>query len=207
MKAKRNCEKPPSYVIDFHRHIRRMTRSAEWIRRHLLPAPKEARTLIDYFETRLRLEKPRLRYTGKRMDYAWYVKYGSKIYLPLLDYEARQQQYKFLLATLREYKDTICRLPDPARLKTANEKSMARMRLCHAQDALEAAGAWWLDANQREIRRHVGGKERKAFELCAKIHRLSDKALKGFTDSTMRSMKRFTAALKWESDCLARRDA
>lgn len=133
------------------------------------------------------------------MDYAWYVKYGPRSYLPLMEFDARQHAYKFLLATLLSHQKDISQVPDPERCKSPGAKSNAIRDRYRAIAALETVGAWWKDANQAEIRPHVSKRERRAFELCAKVIRLSDKALKGLTRTSIRAMKRYTAALQWQT--------
>lgn len=169
----------------------------EAVLRHF-PIGSETRTLLAYFRSRLKFEKAVLRsFEARRMDLDWYVKYSPKSYMPIMEYEARHRVYSFLIMALRTHASAFARRPDHRKWNHPKLRYRERNRFTHATDALDAVGVWWIEWNKGRIRPHVTRPQRRAFETCARIHRILARGTRNVHEDAF--TKRFTAYLEWET--------
>lgn len=200
MRTKETLVKVPGYVLELWRKLERIGRQERWIAHHLLPAPVTVRVLVGYFKARLHFEKQIAReWAGRQEDPKWYVTHSPSSYLAILEFEARQRVYTFLLATLRANAGVISRPPDPDRWKDPARRIKTRLALARAPAALEAVGAWWIEASRASERPHVTRPQREAFELAARFRRLSLRVLTGKHGGPFMNTQRYLKALKWET--------
>lgn len=181
----------PGFVVRCERQIERHRRDHDRIVRRYFPAIPVVHTLIRFFKTRLRIEKALCKTIEvRRMDEEWYVKYSPNSFLGIMECEARFRVYGFLILALKAHAAAFSRRPDPEKFSDPRRRAGERGRFWRAPDALKAVGSWWIKANHEAVRPCVTPKERRAFELCAQIYRLSTKNLNV-------NIKDFTAYLGW----------
>lgn len=186
----------PACVLELHRKMKAIGRRHDRVVSDLLPAPVAVRALIGYFKERLRVEGSFHRSVRlPRMDPDWYVRYSPSSHFHSLRFEERQRMYAYLLKVLQAHAPTLSRLPNGWR---DPNHTAVRGRVWHAPEALAAVGAWWMEVNRESVRPRVTKRERKAFELCAKIKRILSR------DAEEINVKRFTKALEWENRMMSK---